>query len=418
MFNFDSIREVKMRFFARFCVQLLLSAALFGQVRLTLADAVAQAVAGNSRLAVASARIGAAEGLRKQAGLSPNPRLILQLENTRFWGNPPFSYPQDTATYAFVAQTVETGGKRSRRVELAMENIRSSEFEMQLQRNQIVSRVSLAYWAAAGDAQVRDLLQEEVVNFDRVVQFHRDRVREGAAPEVDLLRIEVERDRLVSLARTAAQEAERTRIALFREMGKLEFPSVVLAEPLVQLRPVELLAPDMVLERRVEMILAREAIQQARANFRLQQSNAKPDPDLHLGYERIAGFDTLYAAAQIPLPVRNRNQGQIEAAAAEMRAAESSVAATESAIRSELESALREYESRQKLLNDTLRPMRDRANEVYQIVDAAYRETGSDLLRLLDAERTKIDAEVMYARALSEFQQSVVALQTAQGNLP
>jgi outer membrane protein TolC len=62
--------------------------------------------------------------------------------------------------------------------------------------------------------------------------------------------------------------------------------------------------------------------------------------------------------------------------------------------------------------------MRDRANEVYQIVDAAYRETGSDLLRLLDAERTKIDAEVMYARALSEFQQSVVALQTAQGNLP
>lgn len=407
-----------MRFFARFSVLLVFWPALFGQAPLTLADAIAQALAGNPRLAVASARVGVAEGLRKQAGLSPNPRLILQLENTRFWENPSFSYPQDTATYAFVAQTVETGGKRSRRVELATENIRSSEFEMQLQRNQIVSRVSLAYWAAAGDAQVRDLLQEEVANFDRVVQFHRDRVREGAAPEVDLLRIEVERDRLVSLARTTGQEAERTRIALFREMGKLEFPPVALADQLGQMRPVELLAPDMVLERRVEMILARETIQQARANLRLQQSNAKPDPDLHLGYERIAGFDTIYAAAQIPLPIRNRNQGQIEAAAAEMRAAESSVTATEAVIRAEVESALRDYETRQKLLNETLSPMRDRANEVYQIVDAAYRETGSGLLRLLDAERTKIDAEVMYARALSEFQQSVVALQTAQGNLP
>ncbi len=77
-----------MRFFARFCVPLVFSAVLFGQTRLTLADAVAQALAGNPRLAVASARVGVAEGLRKQAGLAPNPRLILQLENTRFWEKP------------------------------------------------------------------------------------------------------------------------------------------------------------------------------------------------------------------------------------------------------------------------------------------------------------------------------------------
>jgi outer membrane protein, heavy metal efflux system len=397
---------------------LVLAPALSAQARLTLVDAVSQALTGNARLAGALARIGVAEGLRKQAGLSPNPRLILQLENSRFWGNPPFSYPQDTASYAFVAQTLETGGKRDRRVALATENIRSSELEMQLQRYQIVSRVSTAYWAAAGGARVRDLLQEEVVNFDRVVQFNRDRVREGAAPEVDLLRIEVERDRLASLARTAAQDAERTRIALFREMGKLEFPPVVFADVLEEVHTVGPLTLDQVLERRPDMTLAREAIEQARANLHLQQANAKPDPDLHFGYERIAGVDTFYAAAQIPLPIRNRNQGQIEAAAGEMRAAESSVAATEAAIRSELESAMRDYESRQKLLDETLRPMRARANDVYQIVDAAYRETGSDLLRLLDAERIKIETEVMYARALSEFQQSAVALETAQGTLP
>ena len=62
--------------------------------------------------------------------------------------------------------------------------------------------------------------------------------------------------------------------------------------------------------------------------------------------------------------------------------------------------------------------MRGRADEVYRIVDAAYRETGSDLLRLLDAERTKIETDITYTRALSEFQQSAVALQTAQGSLP
>ena len=112
-----------MRFFLRtYAFPLMLTPALLGQARLTLADAIAQALKDSPLLSVASAHISAAEGLRKQAGLSPNPRLIVQLENARFWGNPPFSYPQDTATYAFLAQTLETGGKRNRRVELALKS--------------------------------------------------------------------------------------------------------------------------------------------------------------------------------------------------------------------------------------------------------------------------------------------------------
>ena len=399
-------------------VPLVFAGALAGQTRLSLADAVSQALAGNPRLAVVAAQVKVAKGLREQAGLAPNPRFIFQGENTRLWESPPFSYGRDTATYAFMAQTVETAGKRERRVELATENIRSAELEMRLEQRQIASRVSTTYWAAAGAARVHTLLETEVGSFDRVVQFHRDRVSEGAAPEVDLVRIEVERDRLAGLAGAAFQEAERTRIALFREMGKSDFPEVDFTDALDETRAVEPVFFAQVLEHRIEMTLARQAVQQARANLRLQQANSKPDPDLHIGYERIAGFDTLYVAAQIPLPIRNRNQGQIESALAEVRAAEASLAATEALIRSEVESAVKEYDSRQKLLNETLRPMLDRANEVYRIVDAAYRETGLDILRLLDAERTRIETELMYVRALSEFQQSAVALETAQGNLP
>jgi cobalt-zinc-cadmium efflux system outer membrane protein len=401
-----------------FVFPLMFAPVLYAQARLTLADAVSQALASHPQLAVAEARVSAAEGLRRQAGLAPNPRLILQSENTRFPGSPSFVIPQDHDTYAFLAQTVETGGKRGDRVALATESIRRSELDLQLERRQIASRVSTAYWIAAGAVEYRDLLQDAVSSFDRTVQLHRDRVREGAAPEVDLLRIEVERDRLITLARSAAQDAELDRIVLFREMGKIDFPAITFAEDLEKTWTVAAPALDQVLEQRVEMKLAREGVEQARANLRLQQSNAKPDPDVHVGYKRTAGTDTLYAAVQIPLPVRNRNQGQIEAAAAEMRAAESYVTATEALIRSEVESAKRNYEARRKLLDDTLRPMREHADEVYRIVDAAYQEAGTDILRLLDAERTQIDTESIYVRALSEFQQSVVALETAQGNLP
>ncbi len=402
----------------RYVFLLAFAPALSAQARLSLADAVAQAIAGHPQLAVAGARSAAAEGLQRQARLSPNPRLIFQSESSGFPGNSLVAPEHDRDTYAFLAQTVETGGKRNRRVELASENVRRSELELQLYRRQIASRVSIAYWAAAGATRIEDLLRKETESFDGVVQFHRDRVREGAAPEVDLLRIEVERDRLASAARTAAQDAERARIALFREMGKKEFPAVEFVDALEQAHPVPSMALSQVLDQRPEMSLAREAVDQARANLRLQEASAKPDPDVHVGYKRTGGFDTVYAAVQIPLPVWNRNQGQVEAAVEEITAAESSVAATEALVRAELESAKKEYESRQKLLDETLRPMRERAGEVYRIVEAAYRETGTDILRLLDAERIRIETDVMFTRTLSELQQSAVALETAQGSLP
>jgi outer membrane protein TolC len=411
-----------------FTSALLFVPGLFAQGKLTLADAVSQALAGNPQIKTADARVGVAEGLRRQAGLAPNPRLTLQSENGRFWGSPPFSYSPDADSLALLSQTFETGGKRKRRVESATANVQRSQLEQELLRQQIVSRVSSAYWAAAGAAKARELLQQELGNFERVVEYNRNRVKEGAAPEIDLLRIELERDRLTSSVKIAQQDAERTTIALFREMGKTEFPPVEFADSVEQIQPVPIIPLAQILQRRPAMQIARKAIEQARADLRLQQANAKPDPDVEVGYKRTAAVgvypaaaiavNTLYGSIQIPLPIRNRNQGQIVAAVSEVRAAESSLASTEALVRSELAIAQKDYESRRRLLDETLRPMRDRAQEVYNISDAAYREGGTDILRLLDAERARIDTQLLYIRTLTDYQLSAVALHTAEGTLP
>ena len=71
-----------------------------GQDRLSLSDAVAQALAAHPQLEVGSARIAAAQGLQRQAELAPNPRLSAQLENTRWWG-PPATPIANTLTTTF-----------------------------------------------------------------------------------------------------------------------------------------------------------------------------------------------------------------------------------------------------------------------------------------------------------------------------
>lgn len=411
-----------------FASALLFTPVLWSQVRLTLSDAVSQALSTNPQLAAADADVGVAKGFRRQAGLAPNPRLTLQSENGRFWGDPPFSYSPDADSLALIAQTIETGGKRQRRVDSASANVQRSELEGEVLRRQIAGRVSNAYWVAAGAVKIRELLQEEVVNFGRVVDYHRTRAKEGAAPEVDLLRVELERDRLVSSEKIAGQDAARASISLSREMGKREFPEVTFADSVEQMPAVETVPVQQVLEVRAEMKAARQAVEQSRVNLRLQHANAKPDVDVQAGYKRTAAVgspsvrgvavDTLYGSIEIPLPIRNRNQGQIEAAAFSVKAAESSLAATEVRILSELTVARTEYEARQRLLNETLRPMRDRSQQVYSISDAAYREGGADILRLLDAERARIDTQLLYIRTLTDYHVSAVALQIAQGILP
>jgi cobalt-zinc-cadmium efflux system outer membrane protein len=407
-----------MNVFTRSCISAIVVAPfLFPQTKiLTPSDAVATALQLNPQLAAGSARIEVSAGLRRQAGLAPNPRLTLQSENTRFHGTPGFNYSNGADSFAYLSQVFEAGGKRSRRVDLATESVKRSEVELRLIRQQIAGRVSAAYWTAAGAARYRQLLSEELTRFERVVQYHRDRVREGASAEIDLLRVEVERDRLSSLGNVAAIEAERTRLELYRAMGVTEFPAIEFVDIAAEAPKPEPLPLDQVFEKRVEVALASQQIEEARANLRLQQANAKVDPEASVGLKRTNGFNTIYASVQIPLPVRNRNEGQIEAATAEIRAAQSQVDIDRALVRAQVELAAKDYEARQRALTETMLPMRERADEVYQVAERAYREGGLDIVRMLDAERVRLEAHSAYTRALYEVRQAAVALAIAQGS--
>jgi outer membrane protein, heavy metal efflux system len=391
------------------------TAMLHAQTGLSLADAIRHAQSNHPLVIAAAERVRAAEGQRVQAALRPNPRLTLQSENTRFWGNPGFSYPRDTDNFAYLTQIFEVAGKRPRRVELAEAQTRTAEADRQLTAREIAARVSLAYWNAAAAQALRNLLGQHLETFNRIVEYHRNRVAQGAMAEVDLMRVLLERDRIAVTVTTAEQTANQALISLFREMGRADFAPVPLTDALTGLRDVA--QPDLqtVLNQRVELTAARSHIEQARANLLLQQSLWKPDPEVMFGYKRASGFNTLIGAVQLNLPFQNRNQGSVATAGAQMRVAEAELARVEASIRAEVESAWTAYVARRRLLTETLSPMRDRADEIARIALAAYEEGGVDLLRLLDAERARLDALTLYFQALSDYQQSVTQLQIVTG---
>ena len=171
-------------------------------------------------------------------------------------------------------------------------------------------------------------------------------------------------------------------------------------------------------EARAEMKLARKEIERTQADFRLQKALARPDLEVLGGYKYTAGYSSVIAGIQMAVPTSNRNQVNISAASAESRAARSYLSATESLVRSDVAAAQRNVESKRRQLEDYLTAARRRAVESATIAGAAYREGGADLLRLLDAERVRIDLEVLYARTVMEYRQSIAALEAAMGVMP
>ena len=388
------------------------------QMPLSLSDSIQQALANSPALQESDARIAASQGARLQAGLRPNPRLTLQSENTRFWSTPSFHYPTDSDTFAYLSQTFESGGKRDRRINAADAAVRRSELERSIEARRIVARVSSAYWTVVGSESLQALLQSSFDNFQKVVEYHRNRVREGAMAEIELLRVQLEADRLESIRRTAEAEALRNRLHLASELGLPNLDGRQLTGTLAEAVNITLPDADAAILTRAEAQAGKQAVTQAEANIKLQRALAKPDPEVLFGYKRTAGYDTLLGGFQINLPLRNRNQGGIAIAEAEVRAASAQQALLARQIRNELTVAYSDFTNRKRLLTEVLEPMRERAREVARIADAAYREGGLDLLRLLDAQRAAIEAEASHLRALVDLRQSVTALRIAAGEQP
>jgi cobalt-zinc-cadmium efflux system outer membrane protein len=390
------------------------------QARLSLQEAVNQALQTRASLKAEAERVTVAEGLRKQAGLFPNPEFQFQNENLR----PGQTYTRDVDTLAMINQQLDVLGKRKQRIAAASEGVVLSQADYELARWQVSQQVKLAYWAARGSQEIRDVLQTTADNFQKIVDYNAAQLSVGAIAEQDLLRVRLEWERLKILADTAFIEVNRSRVELLRVMGKKDFAEVVLTEPLAVDSEVVPEGIEQALAQRIEIKAARTALDQAMANARLQEVNARPDLNVTAGYKRTELPDTTYGvntaivSVRITLPTTDKNQGNRIAAEAEVRRQQQLVEAAEEEVRADFAEALLEYEMRRSEFLNAIQPLREHAANISKIAAAAYAEGGTELLRLLDAERTRLDAELAWARGMVEYRQSIVRLEAAEGVNP
>lgn len=388
--------------------------------KLSLEECLARTVNKHPLLDAAQARITGAEDARRFAGVRPNPSLTIQTENWRACQKPPFAFGNDIDVFVYGTQRVETAGKAFRRTELADRQLSHIQTEIEVLRRQLRQEVIRRFWTALQSQTLLEIVRENRNDLDGLVEYNATRLKEGYISEWELIRVRLEQQTLLNQEASVGLELERAKLDLLKAIGDTQFDTNFrLTEPNTSASPLlaaelEQLRAD-ALTKRPELVSMRAKVESERANLKLQEANARPDLEFSAGYKRTGGFNTALAYLTIPLPLFNKNRAEIGRASAAITSAEFQLMAEENYIRAEIEIAHRAAKKLAERIAEMQKGFLRRADESRDIALVAYREGAADLYKLLEAQRARNEARLLYHRTELELQLALAELALAAG---
>ena len=266
----------------------------------------------------AGALLDAAEARARQARVRPNPTLALDAENA--FGSGPFSGYGNAETTLSITQDLELWGRRTARINAARADAGTASLRRDLAVVDAAGRLALVY-ADAEAAERRATLAEE--NLSLTLADARAAlvlVEEGREPLLRGIQGESE----AAAARAGLDEAIAERDAAFARLtavAMLAEPVTTIDVSLLDLAPATALSPT---DQTPTVRVAEAERSAAESRIAVERTRSRPDVSASVGLRRYEAEDAtaLTFGLSLPLPLFDRNRGNIEAAQADFRAAD------------------------------------------------------------------------------------------------
>jgi cobalt-zinc-cadmium efflux system outer membrane protein len=393
---------------------------------LTIAQAIDEALQRNLALYAERSQLTVAEAQMVGARLRPNPVVSfsadhLDLLGTGFdeannGGPPEIAWRIDVP--------FERGGKRDARLALAsvVRSVAEAQFAEAVRT--LRQDVMLACVDVLAAQATRALAADTLRTYEDLVRVNRARVTAGSIAPFDATRSEVAmlqfRATVVRAGLDVASATAKLRILLGRPAGD----PVEIADDLSSAGGTGIAprAPDLeALAMQVRPDLRALQLAQARsvADLRLQEALGRVDYTVGAEYRRQQGIagrsNSLGLFFSAPLPISNRNQGEIARAGAERDQAERLIAARRAQIVADVRTAFHEYVTTRDLVATIERDLLAPATHARDISAYTYKAGGGTLLELLDSQRAFNDTMQSYVDARASLRRTIARLNAAVG---
>ena len=378
--------------------------------RLTLEDALALAAGRNFTLSAAGHELDAAEGGIMQARTIPNPEVAVLFEDNR----------RDTrTTTAQVNLPLELGGKRSARIDAAGKARELAQSQLGATRTDLRAAVVGGFFAvviaqervklARGSADIAAkgaLAAARRVAAGKIAPLEESKARvEQANAELEVADAEA----ALAVARQALAGLWGSSEARFLEAaGNLDtLPARPDGATLMQ-----------ALDSAPELANSRLEMERRQAVIGVERSRQYPDLTVSLGSKRDNSSDrgTMpVLGVSLPLPLFDRNQGNLYAAMRQADKAADEYRATQVRLANELQQAARQLtvsRTSAEALKGTVLPA---AQQAYEAATRGFEAGKFNFLDVLDAQRTWFQARIRYLGVVATAYQAATTIDRILG---
>ncbi len=297
----------------------LLSFATADTLRISIPQADSIFLKNNYSLLAAAMGVKAQEAQIIQAKIYPNPIVTADInaydpDNDKF-----FHTGQTGQKYFQIEQLILLGGKRKNEIELARTNASIASLELQDLVRQLKYELHSSLYALTQQSFLIKKYNIQLSLLDAMLTTYKNQVDKGNIPLKDFVRLKgvylnLNNDR-GELLKSYLEEMARVQTILNTSSVVIPVITDRELEQIIKSYTTEELQ-DTALENRADYLISLENITAAEQYYRLQKSMAVPDVNVFASYDQRSGafVNQVNTGLSIPLPLWNRNKGNIKTA--------------------------------------------------------------------------------------------------------
>jgi outer membrane protein, heavy metal efflux system len=392
-----------------------------GPVKITLDEAIQLALQHNHALQAARTTILQNEALEITANLRPNPTLLGDAQFIPVFQPDKFNadYINTDAQFDLgLSYLFERGKKRQHRLQNARDNTAQTRLTVTDNERTLIFQVASQFVAIQLAESTLDLAQQDSKSFKNTVDISEARYRAGDISEGDFLKIKLQ---LLQFQTDEAQAvlAKVQALAALRQL--LGYESVgsdydVAGE--FEYKPVTVKLEDLqakALMTRPDLLAAHAGVTAAQSAYELARANGKVDPTGTALYSHVADASALSFFVSVPLPVFNRNQGEIARTRYVITQAQQQEHAASDQVMTDVIDAYEGLRTNDQVVSLYVSGYLKAAQDSRDISEYAYKRGAASLLDFLDAERSYRATQLAYRQSLASYLTALEQLREAVG---
>jgi len=378
---------------------------------------------GNKNLGYASQKynVSMAEAAIQTANMFPDPQLEMETTNNGVNQNMGYVYG------ASLGWTLELGGKRKARVNLAKNQSELSKIQLQDFFRNLRADASLGYIDALKSRALLEVQQDSYQNMQQLAKSDSIRYRLGTISLVTSKQSKLEAASLLNEVYQAESAEQQALTSLSVFLGESKITDRDVAGDFNAFNRYFSI-DDLILQalnERADLLAARQNTEVAKSQISLEKANRVIDLGISAGAERhteatneIAPSPTVNAVKMgisIPLKFSNRRNAGLKIAEMAHSQAEVEYKQIEQSIKAEVMQAYQQYTATQKQLRQFHNGMLTEAQSILEGITYSYKRGESSILEVLNAQRTYNNVRKDYYQALADNAAALIELERKVG---